>query len=109
MDLVVFRKKFELLFDRTQNSGYFFARAFQVLSRQNPKRNGRNFERDTPFEQVIQLVGTRHINVMRINKMGFAAIASVAIENESNVMRDGGSADLPIEVALVNAVDRREQ
>jgi hypothetical protein len=46
---------------------------------------------------------------MRIKKMGFAAIASVAVENESNVVRHWVSADLPIEVALVNAVDQRKQ
>src|SRR5258707_4323209 len=81
MELAVERLK--LLLHCSKNAGDLWGRAFAVLSGKHPESDRWNFEVNTPVDQVVQLIGACHVDIVRMAQPISAAKPSIAIQDQS--------------------------
>jgi hypothetical protein len=69
MELAVAGEILELSFDRGQNHAHLFGRLFAVLSGKHPQRDRCYLELDAPFEEIVELVGAEHVEVVEMGSI----------------------------------------
>jgi hypothetical protein len=104
VDLRVRRETSELCFDRRHDPGDFFRAPLEVFRRKDPERYRRNAKVNTPFEQVVELVGARHICVLRGRQTLTLAITSIAVKDQANMVRHRKRPDLPKQPMFIKPI-----
>ena len=85
------RRLLELFLDRSKDAGDLFGRALSISVESAHSVIDRNVELDAPVEQVVQLVGARHVDFVRIVHFILAAEPSIAIQDQTNVAGTGNA------------------
>src|SRR5258707_12186876 len=109
MELAVTCENLELFLERSKNAGDLLGRAFTVLGGKHPQRDRWNLEFNAPVKQVVQLIGTCHVDIVRMIQVIFPAEPPIAIQDQSDMAGNGRGSNVAQQSMLVNPINWREQ
>ena len=81
-------------------------RSLEVLRRQHPEGHGGDGQLGAPEEHVVELSRPLLVGEQRVAEPALLRVAPVAIQDDADVAWDGLLPDLPLEMPLVEVVEK---
>ena len=101
-------RRIELLDDDVEQGGNLAAVPAEVLARKRPERDLGDSELRAPVEQIVDLGGTVPMSGRDVREARLAGPATVAVEDDREMVRHGGLPHLVAKPPRVRAVEGRQ-